>query len=624
MEEVQIIHDVDALYAKVFNAPGNTSTIDTWPPSIVRSYVGDDWHNVEKVEDAQVNFFNDATFLLVKFRVESQNFSIANRRMTEAKLGKIWSEGERSFDLVLLRLNPLLFPSNGINKAGRPLQKKKKKNDDAIVRPDLTGYLFDDLHIHGYSRYLDKIVQRDYVTINGQRLQTCSLKTVCTMDEYLENTIGNMRMCNPDLYNFIVSHPGNTEIAASKKTLETFPNDLAPKITLDRNIFSFHNGFYNIEENKFTPYAPGQDFRFLLTSNFACNHFADMDFNPDWLTCDDIASIPTPSFDLIMDTQHWPNGVKKWAYILFGRLLYKLKTHDQWEVAIVLQGDGGTGKSTLQNIYKKIYQEADVAIIGDNIENQFGLESKKDKFIALMEDLTAKFNLNQSQFQNMISASSLDMSVKFESPITRKWTAPILISANKALAFTDNSNSISRRLVIFPYEFSVSSRDGNLPNRMAAEIGAWICKTNRFYRQKADEMANSADIWNALPPEFLFYKDRSLEQNNPLLGLLNDESIICYGATKFIPLSELNTLMKTYAKENRYPTIPQWSDDYYRSTLQLKNLKFDKKGDKPYPVKKYRGRKVHGRFVYGIDMVLNPEQQQQQEIAPPPAKKQKQ
>lgn len=83
--------------------------------------------------------------------------------------------------------------------------------------------------------------------------------------------------------------------------------------------------------------------------------------------------IPTPTLSTIFNDQDIPIDAQKVAFAMIGRLLYDTGEMDKWEVILWILGRAGTGKSTLCKIAQLFYQQDDVAILSNNIEEQFGL-----------------------------------------------------------------------------------------------------------------------------------------------------------------------------------------------------------------------------------------------------------
>ena len=125
--------------------------------------------------------------------------------------------------------------------------------------------------------------------------------------------------------------------------------------------------------------------------------------------------IPTPAFDLILDTQKLPVEVKNWVYVLCGRMLYELRELDHWEILLFLKGLAGCGKSTMCSQAERFFEPCDVATMSTNIEEQFGLQDLYDKYLWVCYEMRKGFKLNQAEFQSMITGEPVAVARQIQS-----------------------------------------------------------------------------------------------------------------------------------------------------------------------------------------------------------------
>lgn len=95
--------------------------------------------------------------------------------------------------------------------------------------------------------------------------------------------------------------------------------------------YSFKNGTYDAFADTFWPYThPNRP-------TVCTVHYIDSIFNAANMgRWEDIA---TPSITKILEDQKLPPAVQRWVWILLGRTLYPLKSHDRWEVTLYFQGE---------------------------------------------------------------------------------------------------------------------------------------------------------------------------------------------------------------------------------------------------------------------------------------------
>lgn len=104
--------------------------------------------------------------------------------------------------------------------------------------------------------------------------------------------------------------------------------------------------------------------------------------------------IPTPSFETILRFQGLSDEMIRWTYVLLGRLMYRLREHDDVQASLTIIGVAGCGKSVIGDTgarvrvprrlpicfqlaaclpaVKLFFSDDNVAIISSNSSQQFG------------------------------------------------------------------------------------------------------------------------------------------------------------------------------------------------------------------------------------------------------------
>ena len=90
-------------------------------------------------------------------------------------------------------------------------------------------------------------------------------------------------------------------------------------------------------------------------------------------------------FDTILGAQFTPH-VAHTLEILLGRLLFRVRQHDNWEVVPFLYGAAGTGKSTFLEVVTAMHGAHQVGTISSTFEPTFGLEALHDKFVVMCRE----------------------------------------------------------------------------------------------------------------------------------------------------------------------------------------------------------------------------------------------
>lgn len=204
-----------------------------------------------------------------------------------------------------------------------------------------------------------------------------------------------------------------------------------------------------------------------------------------------------------------PRAAQRYVYIFMGRMLHELGLHDQWQIIPFLKGRGGSGKSTIAQVVQEFFMTTDVGILSNNSEKKFGLQPLLDKFIWLCLELKKNVQLDQAEFQSMVSGEDLCVAVKNQVARAVKWSAPGLLCGNESPSWIDAQGSIARRMAIINFPFSLQERDvvpDLKENIIRTELAKLIVKCNVAYRSECNRHRR-CDIWKILPQ---YFKDERL------------------------------------------------------------------------------------------------------------------
>jgi hypothetical protein len=189
--------------------------------------------------------------------------------------------------------------------------------------------------------------------------------------------------------------------------------------------------------------------------------------------------------------------------ILIGRLFYDVGAHDNWQVMPFLQGDAGTGKSTILDLVGSMFPLGSAGCIGSRTEAKFGLDAFYEKRHVQFPDVPHNLSsvLTSTDFQSMVSGETMSMARKFKRvPIVAKWTAPLIMAGNVYPDFADKQGSVSRRIVMFAFEQHVKKADTRLrDNILEGELVAVMVRCIAAYRKKA-ETEKTDLFWDWAPP----------------------------------------------------------------------------------------------------------------------------
>ena len=418
-------------------------------------------------------------------------------------------------------------------------------------------YLLGSLHRAKYRRLGDKVYEQIFIGGHATRAwkERCSITAQVQsfstkekdfqmwkiMTERLDPTVKYLTECND----------------------AEFP-DLAP----NRRVWSFDDGVYDASDDTFCFYAQHTDDNVISTKlirmPFAGVYFqgqAPVPSSPR-LTYE---QIPTPLFDSIFTPQNWGPEMIRWLFIFIGRLFWETNSADSWQVIPFLKGVAGTGKSTVIKVVQAMYNPSQVGVLGNNSQKQFGLSSLAEKTIFIVPEVKHDFQLDQAEFQSIVTGEEVSLAVKHESPWVGRWCIPGILAGNEAPGYLDKSGSISRRIVVldFPNRLQPEAIDPTLLTRLlASELASIIRKAAISYLKAVEDHGNS-DVWNALPFRMLEERKKLQYSTDPLFSFINSERVEL-GQELYTLESIFISQLKTYASLKFSTSAITWNEDHYQ------------------------------------------------------------
>ena len=222
-----------------------------------------------------------------------------------------------------------------------------------------------------------------------------------------------------------------------------------------------------------------------------------------------------------------PEEVQRWIYVFMGRMLHQLGAFDSWQVVAFIKGRAGSGKSLIAHVVRNFFAAEDFGVLSNNIERKFGLMSLVEKFAYVCFELKKSLQLDQAEFQSIVSGEDVSVAVKNQATRTVRWTAPGLLCGNEGPGYMDAQGSIARRLIPFNFRFSIADKDSNpalLQEILAEELAALIVKCNAAYRLTAEEHQFD-DIWRVLPKYFKEERRSMQRDTDALYSVIWDDSL---------------------------------------------------------------------------------------------------
>lgn len=418
---------------------------------------------------------------------------------------------------------------------------------------NLLLYVLEKLMRSGYRRYNSNCYERIYTPDVGY--DTHCWKMSMSLEDFIYDNV--RKELNYEMWQNLIGN-GQDKVKSLVRYLTAFKGYEFEDIMKDKHIFSFNDGIYiscqkqnDLYIDSWHPYETDK----LGPDIISCNYFnINFDISTRDMNWWDIILKKCPLFKSVMDYQEWEIEVQKWFCIMMGRCIYYLNELDNWQIMAFLLGQANSGKSTLINyVLKKFYEACDVATISNNIEHQFGLQTIYNKFLYVAPEIKGNFKLEQAEFQSMISGETMSIAVKHGDAANIDFKVPGMMAGNEVPQYTDNSGSVSRRLLVFSFDKKVKKSDTQLGNKLEKELGFILHACNRAYLEKVNVLG-SQNIWNVVPEYFIKNRSDIAETTNSLVSFLKSDKIII-GSTQEIEKSLFVNAFNEYCAFMKFPRV---------------------------------------------------------------------
>ena len=403
-------------------------------------------------------------------------------------------------------------------------------------------------------------------------------------------------------------HNLTSNAANIRNCVDFLENCQDPRMTdlvKNRHVFAFDNGIYickeyDSENNVYVDhfYEYSSDSIKMLGMNVVASKFFDKTFD-NFDSTDDFYDIPTPYFQSILDYQEFPEDVCRWVYAFMGRLFYDLGDLDDWQVALFLEGVARSGKSTFTKIVKKFYETCDVGVLSNNIERKFGLSSLKDKFLFLAPEIKADLGLEQSEFQLLIEGGDMQLPVKYKDSQYIRWKTPGIFAGNEPPEYTDNSGSVSRRLLVLKFVKKVTNADPELDRKLEDELPFIIKKAVSAYLGSVNQY-KGMDLWKCLPKYFRDTQADMAQSTNSLQNFLSSGKVKIESGL-YCKEKVFVQAFNEHCKENHLERH-KFTMDYYLGVFGNHGIVIKKSCRMKYPNNDF-GVMYQANFIFGLDLI---------------------
>lgn len=516
----------------------------------------------------------DIKWVIRKMNVVCKNaFRVLGRRTADTDLDDDMRELLKSLDMVTVdrvQLEPedmQLATRLALNMAHVAKENNYCKIGNIIYRPKIVN----GVNMHSYEPLKNE----------GK---PCTIRDFVLMEKY-----------TGELYNHTMFSIRSNDASLSKVTdfLADTCSNLIPTIELDRTVFSFPNYVYFARTNTFLPHNE-------VPPGVAAISFRDQEFTGHLYHDKDWRDIPTPELDSIFLTQGMSRDVIEVFYVMAGRMIYALNdSKDNWQTMIFLYGKAGTGKSVLiEDVICQIFPSGFVRQAANDIEAQFGLSSLYDALIWYALEVDDKFNMDQAQFQSIITGEIVSVSIKGKTARDVVWTAPGIMAGNNFPGFMDAHGSIRRRMLVFHFPIDITSKlDSSKGKKIRNEFPSILYKLNRAYHEWAEKF-DGRGLWaeGVLPDYFRETQKAMMRNTNGIFAFLESDAVLI-GPDLFCPLDNFVSALTKFISGSVYKKIENVRDALV-DPLQRIGARIER------TLRTWHGETKRRDYIFGIDLAV--------------------
>jgi len=506
----------------------------------------------------------------------------------------------------------------------------------------LITFVAQNIERHHLKRFKDMCYKQCYITCEntGKVCGTKHWREYCTIKEFIH------RICPKetqfDMWHILISIRDIDTRIVNKFMMNTERE--FPELQIDRHLFSFKNGLFHCEKQRFYRYDEEDDIARDLPECAASINFFENIYCFNDGEVQDPSAIPTPHLDSIFqfqlrhafkkdrkikmdeldaeyksgklsqedyqvkaeeledEIQYQKDLILWWIYAMFGRMFFELGVHDKWQVCPFIKGQAGTGKGTLGCLLAQIFPPQYVANIPSNIESQFGLQNMYDKLLWFCLEVKENFRLNLSDLQSMISGEFVTVAIKQKESKTMIWKSPGMLFGNEIPPWKDKAGALLRRFVMILFDVPVTEQEKNLglPQLLTMELGAIIPKVTQTYLSATNYCKND-DLWKHLPKWFQECRSNFAETVDIVARFFRDSGMVEVNSECYMKEDDLILYFRKWAETSApiHKSVA-WNDDtygtfYLRNSIVVENMQMY-----------YNGSVEFGKYVIGVKDCKNP------------------
>ena len=355
---------------------------------------------------------------------------------------------------------------------------------------------------------------------------------MCEMKSFIQRPFQNFRDQASEVWKWAWKRGNLEKLIAALVVME---DPRFPILIKDRTLFAYEDCIYSTQMDYAFSMDEVRSLPFEGRKVAVAKYHEGLRFQNEFLelildkTDGDWYAIPTPYLSRILDSQGFPEDVKRFVFMCMGRMFQRLGT-DNWQFILWLIGKSGTGKSTLCLILAAFFASEDVGTLASNVEPKFGMQTFFDpfkKFLVIAPDLGRGFGLPLPTILNWISAEKGLVPRKGREALDIEYDIPFIACSNYVV-LGDKKDALGRRVVYLRFDKAIQKSNTKMAKLVIEhELPMIMKKCTRAYIDYLQRFGE-LDIWDTkvMPPYFqMTRKDLAAESNSIRYWLTKSEQV---------------------------------------------------------------------------------------------------
>jgi hypothetical protein len=308
---------------------------------------------------------------------------------------------------------------------------------------------------------------------------------------------------------------------------------------------------------------------FTLVGGKAARRYFRVHTGRTWRDC------RTPDVDRIYHCQKFGAHDRFFLYACKGRLFFKVGEFDKHQWTLLYEGIGGCGKSTVMMLTQKFWPPHLRGILSSNVQPQFGMSSVALAKVVFCNEVSGDLQIVQEEWQTSVSGEWGSYAVKHKEPLIVKWEGQHFWVGNSfPKRFRNEQGQVSRRLAGVLMSHAVSPRDGNVLQKMVADMGYLQRKEILAYFEMTRQTGNTdpMSVPHTLPPAFEEYYRMGRRKTDPMEDFLACGEFVAVAPASLLLMSDFRSLYNQYRQKYDLGRSTKWSEELYRTPFNERGL----------------------------------------------------